>query len=843
MKAIVNMIAGLCLAATAAAGDDAWLRTVSQKAMEFFLAECHTNGLVRGRGGDPALFATAGGGFQLTVSCLAAEQGLVARQEAARRVRALLPVVAALPRFHGFWARHYDLATLSPLPYEHPLADGGDTLATAMLAAGLITCLEYFDADVAEEADLRAQAADLVAAVEWNWMLNRAGNPCQLLSRWSPRHEFAAAEPLGASRDLSAGLAYILALGAADHAIPPECWDNGWAATYEWWTNGPAPFILCPPLAAHELSQVWLDLRNQSDGHADYFRNSFLALCASREWTLRAVYPEAGLWGVSDAEGPHGYRPYGYPPLTGQVLEDAVLVPATLAGAVVFLPRESTATLRALFDQHAALAWGRYGFFDSLSPRRAWSCNDYTSVNLGLMACMLENQAQGTPWSWFMRNAQVRRGLDQAGFTAVLDDCEPAGAAAPYCTWEASAAHAIRLATNQVRQGRHALAVTIPRGAEAAAALVAHPAQQDLAAYTWLSLWMLGDATVRVDMVEASGAAVPLAEDGTLIGDDGWRHLYFRLPPADVLSALPAERIRFKFQAPEDRAEETVYLDAMTFTRRQSLKPPPTPGHLEAVPTRMRGEIMLSWSPATPPAGAMPIARYLLKTSRQPIKDEERFQEAADLVPVAGRRIPASMGRFYVSGLAPGGNYYFAIKSEDQALSRSGFQQYLSVRVPHQPQEDEFLLDDFDGSDKQPTRLAWRSLTPGATIQTVPDALEGARSLRVQPATETTPATASLLVADLDIRDFSYYRHVALWVFGQAAIQLRLEDDQGRHEDLPAQAPTAQDGWAPIFFDLAALSRLDPRDIARMYFIITPTAATATAPLYFDSLRLTRFRE
>jgi len=46
------------------------------------------------------------------------------------------------------------------------------TIDTGLLMAGILSCLHYFDADIAEEHEIRDLADKLFRRVDWNWALN-----------------------------------------------------------------------------------------------------------------------------------------------------------------------------------------------------------------------------------------------------------------------------------------------------------------------------------------------------------------------------------------------------------------------------------------------------------------------------------------------------------------------------------------------------------------------------------------------------------------------------------------------------------------------------------------------
>ena len=61
------------------------------------------------------------------------------------------------------------------------------TIDSAFLFAGMLTCAAYFDADTAEEGEVRRLAAEVYARADWQWALN--GGPA-LSHGWRPESGF-----------------------------------------------------------------------------------------------------------------------------------------------------------------------------------------------------------------------------------------------------------------------------------------------------------------------------------------------------------------------------------------------------------------------------------------------------------------------------------------------------------------------------------------------------------------------------------------------------------------------------------------------------------------------------
>ena len=55
----------------------------------------------------------------------------------------------------------------------------------------------------------------------------------------------------------------------------------------------------------------------------------------------------------------------------------------------------------------------RYGFIDAFHPTNGWTNPDVIGIDLGITLLSAENLRTGKVWTWFMRNRQIRRAMNQ----------------------------------------------------------------------------------------------------------------------------------------------------------------------------------------------------------------------------------------------------------------------------------------------------------------------------------------------------------------------------------------------------------------------------------------------
>jgi len=822
------------------ASEDSFLEAIQTGVASYFWDECGTNGLVRDRLSDLRLSSTLAGGLQLTAYCVEAERGWRARETAAARVLQVLRGYAALPRFHGMFARYYDLETRKMVPEVPGQAVSADVTETAYLMAGALTCAEYFDAKTPLELNIRKLAKKLYLAVEWNWMLGGAQERQQwtLARSWSPTGGFSA-ERLKSDFDLSAMLAYLLAIGSPTHSIPVACWNSGWALSYTWWDGDDARFISCPPLAAHQYAHIWVNFRNCKDRFADYFRNSVYATYANRDYGITQLYPVEGLWGLTYCDGPDGFALYGYPPLSGPVDQDAVISPAAAGGSIVFTPRESIQMLYNIYDRFGEKIFGKYGFVDACSPKNDWFSTDVVAVDSGPLMLMIENYRSELIWRTFMKNQFIRRAMDRVGFVGVIDDFEPHPGVAPYNLWESSRRYAQRTVDDSVREGVASLKVSFVRRAHGQdAPLIAKPIRSDFSRYRYISLWLKGLDRLHVSIEDSSHRSAQLRVAGSVPSADGWAHIYYELPQSSMVDLATVNSVMFAVPTSVTDAGE-FYMDGIFLVNEADLTNPHQPDGFRADTTRMPGEVLLAWD-ASANNSQMPF-KYNVRYSRRPIRDEQEFQRAT---PVSGdMRIPGTATGCHLTGLTVGQTYYFSIKTEDINGQRSSFMPGISLTLPRQDVADRFSVASFDGGDIAAEQARWSSDSSAVIPEVTEDhALQGLRCLKLTCQKNGAQDAYTCVSVDLDFRDFSHHKFLTLWVYGEAAVLPKLWGGDHQQQELSLQTSKLADGWSPLYFDLSELKQVDPSDISKLMFYIAPGETNFSRTIYIDTIELKKNR-
>lgn len=419
-----------CVAMGSELTDEAFLEDLARRSSDYFLEQAHpATGLVPDRGrADGSSSVRAGSiaatGFGLAALCSADQHGWLAPGEASARAQRTLAFFRDhVPQEHGFFYRYLDVESGQRI-WDCDVS----SIDTALFMAGVLLAREYFDAP-----ELRSLADELVARVDWPWMLD-GGRTLRI--GWTPEQGFLADRWSVYSEHM---LLYLLGLGSASHPLPAETW-RAWrrvpVVTY-----GGRTFIQCPPLFTHQYAHAWIDFQGRHDGIADYALNTRLATLAQQQYCadLSDRFPLLSplLWGLSAADGPRGYSIWGGPPPSHLFLLDGTVVPCAVAGSLPFAADACLPALLHMREQFGERVWKRYGFVDSFNPQSEWTAPDVIGIDVGITLLMVENYRSRFVWRYLMENDVVQRGLARAGFQpGTLSTNPQCSLASPPCVRE-----------------------------------------------------------------------------------------------------------------------------------------------------------------------------------------------------------------------------------------------------------------------------------------------------------------------------------------------------------------------------------------------------------------------
>lgn len=420
-----------------ATGDEALLDRYQRAAFGYFLRNRNpANGLHAdtSRAGSPISIAVVG--FALSSYPVAVERGWIARGEAVGHCLAALRFFRDSDQsgrpgstgYKGFYFHFLDRDAGTRVWHcELSMVD------TALLIAGALTASQYFDADSADEAELRALVDTLYRRIDWSWSQDGGRT---IMQGWKPECGFLHYGWEGYNEAI---VLYVLALGSPTHPIDNDCY-KAWTATYQWENLYGHDFLYGGPLFIHQFSHAWIDFRGIRDRFmrekdCDYFENSRRAVHVQRAYTCINPRGHAGYdgncWGLSACDGPSdevlgvdaeprrlfGYAARGVP----YGPDDGTLSPPAVLACLPFEPGLTLDAMRTLCERHPEI-FREHGFASGFnadlsgSDGRAWVSDGLFGLDQGIIVLMLENHRSGMIWTLLRECQWLVDGLRRAGF-------------------------------------------------------------------------------------------------------------------------------------------------------------------------------------------------------------------------------------------------------------------------------------------------------------------------------------------------------------------------------------------------------------------------------------------
>ena len=390
--------------------EDEFLEDLSRRSFRFLWEQADLRtGLVRDRAladsPEPdrrPWTSAAATGFGLSGICIAAERRWIRRDEARRRVLAVLRFYNEESFHMRGWFYHFVHGSTGEQWNKNEVS----SIDTALLLAGMLTARGYFRGD--REVDRLTLA--IWRRIDFHWMLN--GDPNFLSMGWHPETGFIRARW---NRHNELGILSLLAIAAPANPLPPETW-FAWerpSFTYGGYTyiNG------APTLFTHQYPHAWIDFRRRREKrppHIDWFENSVKATRAHRQFCidLATEFPgcySENLWGITASDSAKGYRGWGGPPRTPDL--DGSVVPCAAGGSLMFIPELCLPALIHMRDRFGERIYKRYGFVDAFHPTDGWTNPDVLGIDAGITLLSAENLRTGNVWKWFGANPEIRRAM------------------------------------------------------------------------------------------------------------------------------------------------------------------------------------------------------------------------------------------------------------------------------------------------------------------------------------------------------------------------------------------------------------------------------------------------
>jgi hypothetical protein len=179
------------------------------------------------------------------------------------------------------------------------------TVDSTFLMAGALTAGIYFNANTADESEIRTLGDALYRRADWQWAQNQGAT---VTHGWKPESGFLNYRWEGYDEAM---LLYVLGLGSPTYPLPENSY-TAWTSSYRWEHCFGYDYLYAGPLFTHQLSHIWLDFRKIQDTFMglkgiDYFENSRRATYVQQRYAIEnplkfSDYCEC-CWGLRRARG------------------------------------------------------------------------------------------------------------------------------------------------------------------------------------------------------------------------------------------------------------------------------------------------------------------------------------------------------------------------------------------------------------------------------------------------------------------------------------------------------------------------------------------------------------
>lgn len=398
--------------------DDELLTLIQKQTFKYFWDYAHpVSGLSRERLNSGDIVTSGGSGFGIMTIPVGIERGFITREEGAGRLLAIVTFLdEKAERFHGAYPHWLDGSTGDAIDFSEK-DNGADLVETGFLIQGLLAVQQYFDRDDPTENAIRQKITKIWEEVEWDWFLNSSN---ALYWHWSPDHEWAMNMKISGWNE--ALVTYVLAASSPTHPVSKDVYDEGWARNGGM-KNGREYYGITLPLGSDKggpmffahYSFLGLDPRGLSDAYADYWEQNVAharinhAYCAANPKKYYGYGDEC--WGLTASDIPDGYT------ASSPTNDNGTIAPTAAVASIPYTPEESLKAIRYFYYVLGDKLWGEYGFRDAFNLSRRWFAPSYIAIDQGPIVIMIENYRTGLLWENFMKNEDVRRGLDKLGFT------------------------------------------------------------------------------------------------------------------------------------------------------------------------------------------------------------------------------------------------------------------------------------------------------------------------------------------------------------------------------------------------------------------------------------------
>jgi hypothetical protein len=409
-------------------------------AVGYFLRRVNpSNGLIADNSQEGSPCSIAATGFGLSAYVVAAERGILTRNEAIECTLKALRFFRDSPQgeeadatgYKGFYYHFLDMQSGRRI-WQCELS----MIDTALLIAGVLTSGVYFSKANELECEIREIAKFLYERIDWQWATD-GGHVLRM--GWRPGAGFLSYGWEGYSEAM---LLYILGLGSPTYPIAKKSYE-AWMRTFQWENLYDIDFLFAGPLFIHQMTQIWVDLRGIQDSFmrekgSDYFENSRRAIQVQQQYSLRNPMRFKGYnkdsWGITAGLGPGFLKQPHYGNVDRQFFEyvargipygpdDGTLAPWAILASLPFAAESASDALQHLLQTYPKILTAE-GLLTSFNPsfeiadalHEPWYSPKLYGIDQGPVALMIENYSSGLFWNLMRKNPAFMSGLHRAGF-------------------------------------------------------------------------------------------------------------------------------------------------------------------------------------------------------------------------------------------------------------------------------------------------------------------------------------------------------------------------------------------------------------------------------------------
>ena len=163
-----------------------------------------------------------------------------------------------------------------------------------------------------------------------------------------------------------------------------------------------------------------LDPRNLKDQYADYWEQNVAHAKINHAYCKANPKGYFGYsdscWGLTASDFHDGYT------ASSPTNDKGTIAPTATLASMPYTPQESLKALEYFYYVLGDRTFKEYGFVDSFTLGQKWFASSYIAIDQGPIIVMIENYRTGLLWDCFMKNTEIRSGLDKLGFTYGKDN-------------------------------------------------------------------------------------------------------------------------------------------------------------------------------------------------------------------------------------------------------------------------------------------------------------------------------------------------------------------------------------------------------------------------------------